>query len=198
MALSANKIKTVRQTRFYGILELGGLSIEQDATPLFESNLSTGADAEYLNSSGILSINMVAGETVSGFFNIPTDWDRENPIYARVVWTNAAAAGGDVTFILLYKAVIPDTDTLALPATALNTVLVADTKLAAHVIQTTANGKIKAGVIGNTARFLAINLEADAFTTITSANVLGIEFEYTPKMYKGRIVEAPAWSNVQD
>ena len=43
--------------------------------------------------------------------------------------------------------------------------------------------------------FMTFQVEYDAEVTATDATFYGMRVEYTPKMYKGHIVEAPAFQN---
>ena len=208
--LAANKYKMVRQRDFMdwcstlgwryqgGLLETPAQSQE---SPLVESPATSGlVGYEYLDPN-------VSTDRYGGSFRIPTHWDLKNPIYVRVVFANGApagtagTAGQAVVYQMLYGQMDSgdDFDTSSPPATALSVVIpnfTLPTGTVAGSLYKTAPGIIYSSVLTTKPMFyFRVNAVANAANVDTT--VYGVEFEYTPKFYKGYIPEAPEWQDRQ-
>jgi hypothetical protein len=190
MALSANKIKMVKQTKFISYAQMG---IVGD----FVSMGVNGDSVAEVNSSNMGGVLLdTDGSSIAGLIQLPTECDRDNDIGIRVVFSSASTTAADkANWIVLYKALIPETTVVEAAATALNTTIATDTigDTTAHVLRQSPQGIINGGTLGDTVRYLIVDIEADDLDT--ALTFYGIELEFTPKFYKGRITEAPAWAN---
>lgn len=191
MSLSANKIKMVKQSEFISYAQMG---IVGDFVSMGVNGDSV-AEVNDANLGGVLLDT--DGSSIAGLVRIPSWCDRENDISIKVVWSTASTTDADVVnWIILYKALTPGTDVVEAAATALDTAVAADTVGAtdAHAIQYSPAGVILGGTLDDADRFLILDIELDDLDT--ACTFYGVELEFTPKFYKGRVQEAPAWQNV--
>ena len=192
MSLSANKIKMCRQKDFIPIrsLLLGAAGADT-------SMIDVGATYLEVGTSGIGALEMASGEEVKGMISIPNNWDRNNKLRFKVIFSSASTTDADVfAYTLTAVPIAPDNvDVVTATPVALDTAIASGTKGtgAGNSLQASATGIMNGGTIGDDDEFLILNLEA--VTATTAADVYGISIEYTPKFYKGHIVEAPAFQN---
>ena len=193
MAISANKLKMVRQRTFLPVQSHGGF-LGSAETGLVDAGVTQAEVA----AAGYGAAVFASGEQFCWFNLIPNDWDRDNNLYIRVVFTSASTtAADDFLFTCLYDAIVPNNDdVIILPATALDTIIPGDTTgtdATGDALKITEPGIINGGSIGNTATYIAFVI--DATTADAVPEVFGLEIEYTPKLYKGHVIQAPAWQN---
>lgn len=145
------------------------------------------APLEEINSLGLMGLKMnTAANDVRHVMQVPSVWDRGQPINVRVHWCSAAAAVGDrtVTWKVLYGELTPDTTVLIAPATALDTAIAADVPIGtAFTYQISPTGVIDKNQIAKVAEEMSFLVEMDAKHVDHSEDIflLGVEFEYTPK-----------------
>ena len=193
MALSANKLKTVRQRTFLPVQAHGGF-LGSAETGLVDAGVTQAEVA----AAGYGAAVFAAGEQFCWFNLIPNDWDRNHNLYVSVVFTSASTtAADDFLFTCLYDAIVPNNDdVIILPATALDTIIPGDTTgtdATGDALKTTEPGIINGGTIAEAARYIAFVI--DATTADAVPEVFGLEIEYTPKWYKGYKGESPAFQN---
>jgi hypothetical protein len=140
-----------------------------------------------IGTTGIVGLAMtVAGDDIRHSMPIPSNWDRHCPIRCRVIWATEAADTDTATWKVLYSALTLDSGVIITPATGLDTVLVADAAIGvAKTIQATPWGVINEDKITDANEIFNFLVELDAATiTIVSETtyLLGIEWEYTPKL----------------
>lgn len=143
-----------------------------------------------VNSSGIIA--PICNADNEGFcckWIIPTDCDVSKQIDFRVYWCDVtdAAGTGTALWVVTYNAVTFGGTALAAATTALDTVLVAQTNLAAYIPQWTAWGSISAAKTGITTlspgeSMLNLKVILD-LTTITDADPLLMQVRYYRKYY---------------
>lgn len=194
MGMSPTKINWMRQRDFIHVTQMGG----------WLASASVGAGVPLMDEIGTTGLvgclTDTAGDDIGHTMAIPTNWARNQPIRVRAIWESAAAAVGDrdITWKFLYTLLIPDTTALIVPATALDTVIVADVPLGtALTIQRSPAGVINANTIGDTVLYMAFLMEMQAFNAALSEDkhLIGVEFEYTPRFGQGKpSPEARAWS----
>jgi len=200
--ISANKLAVVQQTlyipvwHFQSIGQVTGASIQLDTTG---SGDAVFAPINSLAQNGLLMAS--AGDDVHHFMAIPTDWAREHNISVSVVYTTGSATAADtIDWKFLYHLIAPETaaDTIVIPATALDTVIAQDTVHGtAYVVQRSPQGVINGDTIAAADRYMSFLVEMDAFAAGLTEDklLLGVEFEYTPKWYKGKRRAGAAWSH---
>lgn len=138
---------------------------------------------------GIGALEMAAAnDDIAHLMAIPTDWDRRHPIEVRFAWSSQSATAADtVDWKFLYALLVPNTTAIAVPTTALDTVIPQETVVGvANTFQLTEPGKINGNVIPDTAKYITFLCELDAKAAGLSEKVYfhGIEFSYTPKWSK--------------
>lgn len=191
--LSDNKIKRVRQTKFYSITEMNGVLATGVAAA------SAASTAEVDTDKGAVALNMADDESVNLFLRLPTHVDRNQNIRFYVVFSSVSTTtGDDFDFTLEYKELAYDgTDTIiADPATALDTDIPATTKggTTANTLQTAGPGILNGLTLAEATRVLLLQLTGTILDA--AADIYGIEIEYTWKQYKGaRAGEDPVWQN---
>ena len=199
MAISANKLKTVRQRRMFSPWELGMLS--DDGTSVFVAE-TAAADLGEFASLGIAYPLVDEGEILNGLLYIPSDADRDNDLRFRIGYMSTSTTDADIfLFLFEYMSIQVNhaTDTPLVQSgivTALDTIIPSDTKGTgvANAINFTEPGILNGGTILEDDRYLNISITVTTATTGALA-FIGVEMEYTPKWYKGHIGQAPAWQN---
>lgn len=188
--LSANKIKMVRQIDFIPITEFNGLGA---ATTVLDSIGAGDPVFQEIGTTGLNGLLMASdGDDIRHFMRIPTNWDRDHPIYVRVVWSSASTTSADtIDWVVLFDQIEPETTggTVIAPATALDTAIAQDTVHGtANVVQKTANGVINGGTLLDASEYISFLVEMHDFAAglTEDKNLLGIEFEYTPKFDAGQ------------
>lgn len=139
-------------------------------------------------SSGIPGLVMAAAGDDIGHFLDLDDIDVSKKIRFRVLWASGSTVTADtITWKVLYLPLIPETTVLAEAATALDTVLVADSvQGTANVLQRTDAGVVNQNKIGKTAIGIQLLIDMSAFAAglAESKYLCGLEYEYTP--FRGR------------
>lgn len=163
---------------FTGIIGAAGVSV----------GTHTGAPVQQeISTFGMASILLdTAGDMLVTDGMIPADLDPAKNIKVRAVWTSGSTDTADtVTWLVTYKAFVPNVTALATPATALDTVIAAqDVPVAtAYALCKTAWGIINGGTISDQAENWAWNVEMDAFDAGLAEDkfLLGLEIAYTPR-----------------
>ena len=138
---------------------------------------------------GLGALEMAAAaDDIAHMMAVPTDWDRRHPISVRFVWSSQSATAADtVDWKFLYKLMTPDSTVIAVPSTALDTVIPQETVVGvANTLQRTAPGIINGNTIADAAEYIIFLCEMDALAAGLSEKVYfhGIEFGYTPKWSK--------------
>lgn len=139
------------------------------------------------------------GDDLSHLMLIPSIWDRKKPIKVRVIWTATSANADTMTWGFTYHEITPEVTTMDEPATALDTVIATDTVTGAYDLQRTAAGVIDPGSLADAAlywSFLVNYLEVTGDPHSTGLVMLGVEFEYTPKLTQDsdfRGADGAAW-----
>jgi hypothetical protein len=106
------------------------------------------ADLDEVNATELGGIQCATTESYSTLWVLPDEIDLAQPIDIRVLTCDEAAASGDTqTAVVTYQAVTVGTDALVAPATALNTLIVAQADLAADIPWWTTWGTINGGTI---------------------------------------------------
>lgn len=194
--ISPNKISFLRQILYIPVTQFQGLGA---ATAVFDSVGAGDPVFQEVSTFGINGCLMPDdGDDVRHFMRIPTDWDRDNNIYVRMIYlTRSVTAADTITWKFLYGLIIPNTDAMAAPATALDTPLVAEVVTGTDytVERTDVAGVLNGGTIADAVLYWAFLCEKDADVGISEdIQLLGVEFEYTIKMGRGnRVSEPEAW-----
>lgn len=157
-----------------------------------------------ISTTGLPGLLMAAaGDDVAHFMRIPSKWDRNFPIYVRVVWTSShtgAVVNETLEWKFLYLAYSANSG-IAIPSIALDTVLVTQApSTTIRGLVTTANGKINAETFTTVRTHMSFLVEMQAFHGDLGEDkwLLGVEFEYTPRFGRGRNQrEGRAWENYQ-
>lgn len=165
---------------FTGILGAAGVSV----------GANTGAPVQQeISTFGVVSILMdTAGDVIDTNWSLPADVDLKKDIKFRVHWTSGSADTADtITWKVFYKAIVPDTTTIAAASTALDTVIAEDTVIGAYTWQVTSWGVLKAGTLALNTEALMLQVEMDAFAVGLSEDKfpLGLEMAYSPKRMRG-------------
>ncbi len=194
-----------------------GLDADADAAALVNDGIAatrtgiTGVQRPVMESHGTLNpqaaeiIGSVTGlkmvtvtSDIGHHMLVPTEWDRKQPIDARIIWTCDAAAVGDrdITWKLLWAGLIPGVTALV---NSPGNVLTFDAQAPVGFAKTeerTAAKTIAAGAIADTALYMQFLVEMDAFDAALSENkfLLGIEFEYSPRLGRLHGRRADPWS----
>jgi len=192
MALSANKIKMCRQKIFIPArhFTLGAAGVDI-------GTIDPGVTFLEVGTSGATALEMIEGEEIKGIVAIPSKCDRNNKIRFKVIFSSASTTDADdFVFTLTAVGVAPNgVDVITATPAALDTPIPATVKGAGagNSIQAAGPGIMNGGTLADDDEFLILNL--DATTADATVDLYGIQMEYTPKFYKGHIVEAPAWQN---
>lgn len=178
-----------RTREFIPVTAFSGYTLAE-GTPNIISSADDGAPGiAETNSLGITGLNQdAAGDSVSHMMLVPRKWDLTEAIKIAVVWScSNTDAGGTVTWLVTYKS-IAEGDALAAAATALDTVIGADTDdTTAYGLNVTSFGVINANTLTRDT-FITINVEMDAVDASvivagTDTIVLhGIIIEYKTKL----------------
>lgn len=165
---------------FSGILGAAGVSV----------GAGTGAPVQQeISTFGVVSILMdTAGDLLDHHLQLPYDVDLKKDIRFRVHWTSGSSTTADtITWKVFYKAIVPDTTTIAAASTALDTVIAEDTVIGAYTWQVTSWGVLKAGTLALNTEALMLQVEMDAFAVGLSEDKfpLGLEMAYSPKRMRG-------------
>jgi len=183
---------------FSGGLDSSGTSTGSGTPP----TISEVAAAAGVEVTGFLY--EASGDDVSHFMMIPSDWDRSQDIYVRVIWAcDGTTATHGVTWVFKYTPFVPGTTAMSVPATALNTVI------AESVIGTTTRtvvsrspaGVLSGGTLADGALYWSFMIDStDGTGTPIAAEevwMLGVEFEYSPKLSASQgeayHIEAKSW-----
>lgn len=167
-------------SNFTGILGAAGVSV----------GANTGAPVQQeVSTFGIVGILMdTAGDVIDTNLSLPYDVDLNKDIRFRVHWTSGSATTADtITWKVFYKAIVPDTTTIAAAATALDTVIAEDTVAGAYIWQATSWGVLKGGTLAHNVEKLMLQVELDAFAAGLTENIFPLELEiaYSPKRLRG-------------
>lgn len=150
----------------------------------------TGAPVQQeVSTFGIVACMMdTAGDLLDHNIRLPGDVDLKRDIRFRVDWTSGSATTADtIDWKVFYRAIVPDTTTIAAAATALDTVIAQDTVIGAYTWQRTAYGILKGGTLAQNVEALMLQVELDAFAAGLTEDkfLLGLEMTYTPKRLRG-------------
>lgn len=122
-----------------------------------------------ITDSGICGLKIdAAGDLTALMWPIPWDCDVESAINFAVQWSSDQVTLTDTfTWKVEYRELTLNTTGVDIPATALDTVVAADTNVAGvHAIQQTAYGILNGGTLTND-NVLVLNVELDAVTGAT-------------------------------
>lgn len=165
---------------FTGIIGAAGVSVGANTGAAVQQEIST---------FGIVSILMdTAGDVIDHNMQLPHDVDINKHIYFRVHWTSGSSTTADtIDWKVFYKAIVPDSTTIAAASTALDTVIAQDTVIGAYTWQTTAWGVLKGGTLAVNVEALMLQVEMDAFAAGLTEDKfpLGLEMMYSPKRLRG-------------
>lgn len=118
---------------------------------------------------------------------IPSDLDVRYPVYLRVAWSSDSATGADTATMQILYNLKADAEVLAAPATALDTVIAADTLTTQYNLCVSPWGQIDGATITD-GDILGLTLLCSA-TDADIANeyiwLIGYEMEYTPRRTAG-------------
>lgn len=153
------------------------------------------ADVQALNMTGLIVASDSDGVEMCGM--IPSDLDYTRTLGCRVVWASNAAAVGSRTLLFEAKykkytlgaaAAASNAGALAVAATALNTILVAQAPTGSvKTIERTARGIINANTFTKLDYFWSWLLIAKTITSFTESKwILGMELDYVPRIFAGR------------
>jgi len=144
--------------------------------PVQDNVQSVGAGNPSFGEVGSTGISALlpddAGDMVGLAFNVPYDCDVKSGIDFAVQWSSSSTTTTHTaTFKVEYTRHTIDSTALATGATALSTVIAADTNVAgAHAIQQSEFGTINGGTLTN-GDFLALNVELDAVSGLAATTV---------------------------
>lgn len=152
----------------------------------------TGAPvSKEISTFGLVGVLLdTAGDMVLTDHMLPYDMDLAKNVYVRVHWACGSTDTADtITWIVTYRAHIPEVTALATPATALSTAIVADTVpvATAYTVNRSPWGVINADAIDKKAEHMAWLVEMDAFAAGLTEDkfILGLEIQYSPKRLRG-------------
>lgn len=160
-----------------------------------------------IGTTGIVGLKMnTAGDAASLFMRLPNKWDTRQRTRYRVIWTTDSTTAADtVDWKLFYASDRALSGTLALPATALDTVIAQSNVLGASAkrIHQTAWGIINGGTLylaGVYLEYISFALEMDAKAGGLSEDIwaLGIEVEHTIRRGRGLQKAARRFVRSQD
>jgi len=142
-----------------------------------------------IGTTGIAALQMEQTDDVRRLMCIPSDWDRDWPIYVRIIWASEqdSYTNQSITWKVMYDALVPGTDAVGNFSTALDTALVLDPccGTAKSPQKSATAGKIDGKTIANAETMIEFFIELETATNIVPATtniyLIGIEFEYTPK-----------------
>lgn len=157
------------------------------------SGVNTGAPvANEISSLGLTGISMEVGDMIDAMdFHTPCVMNPDYEIGVRVLWladVGTTVATDACTWLVTYDQVDPG-EVLVAPATALDTVIAAQTEgsVVGVKLHRTSRGVINAGSMDWTARTGIIDwrVESDAVTTYAAGEItfLGLEIDYHPKLF---------------
>lgn len=195
--ISSNKIHRLRQIDFIPVTQFQGLTT---GGTVFTSVGAGGPVFQEISTFGFNGLLMdTAADEVSHFMRIPTNWDRDNNIYVRMIYaTSSVTATDDITWQFLYGLYTPNTDALAAPATALDTPLVLETVTGVDFTleRSDVPGILNGGTISDANLYMSFTCVELLETGIAEdIFLLGVEFEYTVKQDHGNLVTEPeAWT----
>lgn len=165
---------------FTGWIGAAGVSVGAGAGAPVQQEIST---------FGVVACLMdTAADVLDHCLRLPGDVDLKRDIKFRVDWTSGSATTADtIDWKVFYRAIVPDTTTIAAAATALDTVIAQDLVIGAYTWQRTAYGILKGGTLGQTVEALMLQVELDAFAAGLTEDkfLLGLEMTYTPKRLRG-------------
>lgn len=156
------------------------------------SPLTGAAKMVLIGGLGLPGFDCKAGDLLDYTGLIPFDLDVTRPVGVRVVYTHGSATAADtVTWIVLHNSGIAPAVVWAAPATALNTVIGAQTLAgaAANQIWRGNRGIINADTFVEADYVWAFRTEMDATDVDTTAEgvfFLGLEIDYVPSLTYGR------------
>ena len=195
--ISSNKIHRLRQILYIPVTSFQGLGA---STAVFDSVGAGDPVFQEINSLGINGcLTPDDNDDIRHFMRIPTNWDRDNNIYVRFIFTTESVTAADtITWKFLYALLTPGTDAFAAPATVLDTVLVAQavTGTTRTLERTSTPGVLKGGTISDADLYMSFTCSKLSDVGISeSIFFLGVEFEFTVKQDHGNlIVEPEAWT----
>lgn len=198
MGLRDRNIDTIRKRLWIPPFWMQGVGMHAAADVVLHSIETVAAEYNEVTAVGMGTLQMAAGEFVNGYFPCPIDLDPKFNVGFKVCYTGLHDDTGDATvdWILLQN-VIAQGIVIALPATALNTVIPDDayvddagaSVVTDWLLQRTARG-IR-DVIGLTRKqieseaFITLKLEMNATTNLTTVNYIGMIMDYTPQLCQG-------------
>ena len=158
-------------------------------------SLGTGTSTvQNLNSTTIASLHTGAtGNTVCDFIELPYDIDVSKHIYFSVDWC-ASGTSGSLTPTIKYTPYVVGTTAFITPATALDSVMVAQTTAGvAYTLTRSAEGFIAPNILNDNVEFLGLQFTL-TLATLTTVEMLGYTIRYTPKRlyYDGMLHDAKA------
>lgn len=175
-------------------------------TPVLAHSAAAGNPPfEEIGTTGHVGCKMnTAGDSAQLFMRIPNKWDFRNRLRFRAIWaTDSVTLADTVTWKVLYKNLIPGAAALIVPATALSTVITADSPSAtAKAPLQSPWGILDGGTLDRTApynEYLGLLLEMDAKVAISEDIwALGLEVEYTGRRGRGLQKAARRFVRSQD
>lgn len=214
MSIALDRYTFQRQRRIFPLYD--GMGFQLDAAVALKNTNAEDTPIAAHPDAGLL-VGAVfdnpsgAVERWSGFFQLPTDWDRKLDLLTRVWFLNGSAAGNpgaageSLTFSVSYNTVrnFNDLDTESPPVTQLNTLIPQFTfpvGAASGQLLATGQGKIIGGSIPNLDSVFYYRINSGGGGTDDNINtvVLGLEIEYSPK-YSGNTSrpqrESRAWQS---
>ena len=140
-----------------------------------------------INSLGFSAVSFAAdGDSLAHTMKVPAFFDVDRPIGVTLEWsTGSSTDADDVRWTVLADAIAPG-ETLAAPATALNTDIASQTvgTAAAYVLRETPRGIINAGRIERGDR-LVISIARHSETDAASLFLHALILDYMPKLAMG-------------
>ncbi len=137
-----------------------------------------------INSSEICGFTAAANDDSYGqLWLIPSDIDIGEEIRFRVFWSESGTGGaGSAQYVIKYKELVTETTAVAIGATALDTVIAADTPSAtANCLQSTPWGVMDADTLtsGGEGEYALATICTCTLTTISDATAYQAEVEYS-------------------
>ncbi len=199
MGIRDQRIDWIRKRLWIPPFAMQGIGMHAAADVVLHSLETIAAEYSEITNVGMGGVTLTDGEFINGYIRCPIDLDPSFPVGFRIAYTIDHDGTGDATvsWILLQNA-IAEGIAIALPATALNTIIPLLDKytddsgvsvVTDFLLQMTDRGIRNS--IGLTraqieqCAFLTLKVEMDAAIEETSVRYIGLEMDYVPMKTQG-------------
>lgn len=204
--ITDQNIGWLRKKKVFSIFDLNGVD-EDGVSGIMQGGKSTGVTQLEIGTSGIMGMDMTAGEFITGFIPIPYDFNPSYPIGFTVLWTGDANIAGASTASWILQvdlkaigiAIVEGATALDTPI-ALADAYVDSAGVASNtdwLLQRTSRGIWSGHTITRNnvenGGIITLELEMDAEANMDNTVFIGLEMDYSPQrcVGQGGSYEAP-------